>query len=457
MAHPVETRSSLPDLLAGLSSLAACRERIEDSWAFMQELYPICRSITGAGLRESLALIARRIPLHLQEVPSGTPVFDWEVPLEWNVREAWIADESGRRVVDIQNHSLHLMSYSTPVDQVMTLEQLRPRLHSIPEHPDWIPYRTSYYREDWGFCVPHRLLEALRPGRYHVRIDSTLKAGSLTYGECVIPGETAEEFLIFTHVCHPSLCNDNLTGIALATALAAELSESRPRYTFRFVFAPGTIGSIAWLAANETGVARVRHGLVLGLLGDRGALTYKRSRRGDADIDQVASHVLSESFPDGRILDFSPYGYDERQLCSPGFNLPVGRLTRTPNNEYAQYHTSADDFSLIDRDALAESLHCCVHVLRTIERNAHFLSLNPKCEPRLGKRGLFRPTGGMHPGDFEHALLWVLNQSDGSQNLLQIASKSGLPFELVADAADALADVQLLRRVDSPSLGEEGK
>jgi len=439
--------------LAGLGSREACIERMDAAWRLMTDLYPICRSITGDGVRQTLARIADEVPLEVTEIPSGTPVFDWEVPREWNVREAWIEDPSGRRVVDLADHTLHLMSYSTHVDATMTLEELGPHLHSIPEHPDWIPYRTSYYREDWGFCMTDRARQALEPGCYRVRIDSTLTPGSLTYAECVVPGEVDDEVLVFTHVCHPSLCNDNLTGIALAAALAAELGRGKPRFTYRFVFAPGTIGSICWLARNEQQVGKVRHGLVLGLAGDRGPLTYKCSRRGNAEIDRIVAYVLGEIDADARVVDFSPYGYDERQLCSPGFDLPVGRLTRTPNNEYPEYHSSADNFELIDRAALAESLFACASILRIVERDAYYLNLNPKCEPRLGKRGLYRPTGGSHPGEFEHALLWVLNQSDGSNSLLDIAEKSRLPFEAIASAADALVGVELLRQQEAKHVG----
>jgi len=444
-----------PGFLAAIDSLDACKKRVQRAWSQMEDLFPICRSITGDGVRQTLARISADVPLEITEVPSGTPVFDWEVPREWNVREAWIEDERGRRIVDLRDHTLHLMSYSVPVDAVMTLDELKPHLHSIPERPDWIPYRTSYYRDGWGFCLPHRALEAMRPGNYKVRIDSRLEPGTLTYGECVVAGTTAEEVLLFTHICHPSLCNDNLTGIALATTLAAEALRSiRPHFTYRFVFAPGTIGSITWLAQNEKNVQRVHHGLVLGLAGDRGPLTYKRSRRGDTEIDRIAAYVLGSIDTSARVVDFSPYGYDERQLCSPGFDLAVGRLTRTPNNEYAEYHTSADDFSLVDRDALAQSLLASASILRLADRNARYLNLNPKCEPRLGKRGLYRPTGGNHPGEFEHALLWILNQSDGGHSLLDIAEKSKLPFELLAAAADALVSVDLLRRQQSERLEE---
>jgi aminopeptidase-like protein len=431
----------LEQLQTGDASDALAAEALQ----LMQRLYPICRSITGDGVRRTLDIIGAQIPLAISEVASGTPVFDWEVPDEWNVREAWIEDPAGRRVVDLRDHTLHLMSYSTPVDATMDLAELRPHLHSLPQHPDWIPYRTSYYKPDWGFCLAHNELTALPAGSYRVRIDSTLRPGHLTYAECVVPGESDDEFLVFTHVCHPSLCNDNLTGIALSTLLARELARARPRLTYRFVFAPGTIGSITWLARNETNVHRVRHGLVLGLLGDRGPLTYKRSRRGNADIDRIAQFVLQRAQAQARCVDFSPYGYDERQLCSPGFNLPVGRLTRTPNNEYPQYHSSADDFALVDHASLAGSLRAAATIVGIADRDERYINLSPKCEPRLGKRGLYRATGGAHPGEYEHALLWVLNQSDGSASLLQIAERSGLPFAALAAAADALQEVSLLQ------------
>ena len=455
MSAQTTPTAELSDTLANLCSRKACLDRMDRAWQLMTDLYPICRSITGEGVRDTLKRIASEVPLEVTELPSGMSVFDWEVPREWNVREAWIEDASGRRVVDLADHTLHLMSYSVPVDTTMTLEELEPHLHSIPEHPDWIPYRTSYYREDWGFCLADHARQALDPGSYRVRIDSTLAPGSLTYGECVIPGEVDDEVLVFTHVCHPSLCNDNLTGIALAATLAAELGRGKPHFTYRFVFAPGTIGSICWLALNEQHVGRVRHGLVLGLAGDRGPLTFKRSRRGNAEIDRIGAYVLGTIDDNARIVDFSPYGYDERQLCSPGFDLPVGRLTRTPNNEYPEYHSSADNFELIDRAALAEALLACASIFRIVERDGYYLNLSPKCEPRLGKRGLYRPTGGGHPGEFEHALLWVLNQSDGSKSLLDIAEKSRLPFEAIASAADALVDVELLSRLESAHLGDK--
>ena len=440
--------------LASLRSNEDCNQRLADAWQLMQELYPICRSITGDGVRATLQAIGRRIPLTLTEVPSGTRVFDWEVPREWNIRAAWIKDSAGRAIVDFRNHTLHVMSYSVPVRAQMKLEELRSHLHTLPEHPDWIPYRTSYYREDWGFCLTHRQLQQLPQDLYEVHIDSTLVPGNLTYAECRIPGETDQEFLVFTHVCHPSLCNDNLSGIALATLAAVELGKELPHLSYRFVFAPGTIGTITWLARNEERLAGVRHGLVVGLVGDRGPLTYKRSRRGHADIDRISELVLGKLDAGARCIDFSPYGYDERQLCSPGFDLPVGRLTRTPNSEYPEYHSSADGFDLLDRDAFEQSLRSFAAIVSLADRNAAYLNLNPKCEPLLGKRGLFRTVGGTDPGEFEHALLWVLNQSDGRHSLLDIAERSGLRFELLAEAADALLAVELLQPAAMPCSAE---
>ncbi len=441
--------------LANLQTVEGAKAQTAEAWQLMRQLYPICRSITGDGVRATLATIGTHIPLIQHEVPSGTPVFDWEVPREWNVRAAWIKDSSGHTIVDFRDHSLHLMSYSVPVEAELTLAELKPHLHTLPEHPDWIPYRTSYYREDWGFCLPHRQLEALADDRYEVRIDSRLAPGHLTYAECFIQGETDEEFLVFTHICHPSLCNDNLSGMALATLGArALLSGRRPHLSYRFVYAPGTIGSITWLAHNEQNLSRIRHGLVVGLVGDRGPLTYKRSRGGNAAIDRIGAWVLSRLDARARCIDFLPYGYDERQLCSPGFDLPVGRLTRTPNGEYPQYHSSADDFDLLDPDAFAQSIAAFAKMLAIADRDRTYLNLNPKCEPRLGKRGLFRPVGGTHPGEFEHALLWVLNQSDGRHSLLHIAERSGLEFDLLAAAAEALIGAELLRPAATSTQGD---
>ena len=416
---------------------------------FAARLYPICRSITGAGVRQTLGLIRARIPLQIHEVPTGTRVFDWRVPEEWNVEDAAVLDPDGRRVVDFQAHNLHLVGYSEPIQASMSLQELSPRLHVLPEHPDWIPYRTSYYSRSWGFCMRARERAALRPGRYRVEVRTSLAKGSLSYGELLLPGRSREEVLFFTHICHPSLANDNTSGMAVATALAEWLAREPRRFTYRLVFAPGTIGSLTWLRRNEPRLSRVRHALVLALLGDPGALTYKRSRRDTSEIDEIAAYVLAG---EGTTVPFSPYGYDERQLCSPGFNLPAGRLTRSVNGGYPQYHTSADDLTLITPQALAASLAACRRIVEVMESNRRFVNLKPKGEPRLGARGLYGALGGAGPKQHEHAMLWLLNQSDGAHSLLDIARRSRLPVALLREAAAALESAGLLAPEPEPGI-----
>ncbi len=412
----------------------------------MAELYPICRSITGDGLRETLRIIARYIPLQLHEVPSGTRVLDWAVPREWNIRDAYVKDGRGERVIDFRTHNLHVMSYSVPVRATMSLADLKPHLVSLPEHPDWIPYRTSYYREDWAFCLSHNQLLALEDGTYEVCIDSSLEDGSLTYAECYLPGESDDEVLISAHACHPSLANDNLSGLSVATFLAQHLSRTPRRYSYRFLFIPGTIGSIAWLALNEAVLPRLKHGLVVTGAGDSGHTTYKKTRRGNAEIDRAVQHVLGHSGLPHEVQEFIPYGYDERQYCSPGFNLPVGCFARTPFGRYPEYHTSADNLDFVRPQSLADSFDKCVRVIDVLERNRRYLNLSPKGEPHLGRRGLYGSVGGQSDSKtFQLALLWVLNYSDGDSALLDIAERAELPFEVIRSAAEALERVGLLK------------
>ncbi len=412
------------------------------------ELYPICRSITGDGFRETLQAIRRYIPIEVQEVATGTPVFDWIVPKEWNIRDAYIKNSRGERVVDFQKSNLHVLNYSTPIRAELSLAELKPHLFSLPEQPDWIPYRTSYYAERWGFCLSHRQFLALTDDIYEVCIDSTLQDGHLTYGELLLPGKSSDEVLISCHACHPSLANDNLSGVALATFLAQRLGESRPRYSYRFLFIPGTIGSITWLARNETKVANIKNGLVITCVGDAGSLTYKQSRRGDAEIDRAVAHVLKHSGQDHEILEFTPYGYDERQYCSPGFNLPVGCFMRTPNGRYPEYHTSADNLDFVKPASLADSFEKCLAALAVLEGNRTYQNLNAKCEPQLGKRGLYQTIGGQTDArEFESALLWVLNLSDSQHSLLHVAERSGIEFGLIRKAADALVQHSLLKEI----------
>lgn len=411
-------------------------------------LYPICRSITGNGLRETLRQLQAHIGLSLHEVPTGTRVFDWVVPKEWNIRDAYIKDNRGKKVVDFQKSNLHVVNYSLPVKQRMHLSELRKHLFTLPETPDWIPYRTSYYKETWGFCLTQRQLDSLADEEYEICIDTSLEPGSLTYGEYRIRGQTTNEVLVSCHSCHPSLCNDNLSGMTVAAKLAQRLSGMQLRYSYRFLWIPGTIGAITWLALNESILPHIKHGLVLSCVGDPGRFNYKRSRHRVAEIDRVAEHVLQHSGDDFSISDFSPYGYDERQYCSPGINLPVGCFMRTPNGKYPQYHTSADDLNLVKPEALAESFHRLLQIVQTLEANHVYLNLNPKCEPQLGRRGLYRAMGGTNGNRFEESLLWVLNFSDGMHSLLDIAERSGLDFNVLDQAAKALLKCDLLRRLD---------
>lgn len=420
----------------------------EEMHALMRRLYPICRSITGDGVRRSLAIIGEYLPLEIFEVPTGTPVFDWTVPKEWNVRDAYVKNSEGKRVIDFKKHNLHLVNYSAPIRQTMSLAELRPHLHTLPDHPEWIPYRATYYEETWGFCLSQRQLETLAEGQYEVCVDSKLQHGSLTYAECYLPGKLEDEILLYTHVCHPSVCNDNLSGMALLTFLARALRNESRRYSYRFVFAPTTIGSITWLSRNESRLGRIKHGLVVALVGDPGPLNYKRSRRGNAAVDRAASHVLLHSGLPSQVLEFTPYGYDERQFCSAGIDLPIGRLTRTPNACYPQYHSSADDLDFVRPTSMAESFDICRTLLRVLDRDGYYVNLKPKCEPQLGRRGLYRKTSADRDvGRHDLALLWVLNLCDGRHSLLDIAEKSGFAFAAVAAAATELQSAGLLRDV----------
>jgi aminopeptidase-like protein len=424
----------------------------------MRVMAPHPRSITGDGVRATLADVAKHIPLTVHEVPTGTPVLDWTVPREWNVRSAWLEDPSGRRVVDVADNPLHLLGYSVPLDARMSLGELRPHLLTLPDAPDRIPYRTSYYNDNWGFCLADEVARALPDGTYTVHIDTTLTEGSLTYGEFVLPGRSDETVLISTHVCHPAMANAHLSGIAVSTLLAATLAAAgRPgasergldepahRLTYRFLFIPGTIGSITWLARNRDLTDRIHAGLVLTGLGDRSGFTYKRSRRGGSAVDRAVELVLATVGEPGRIVDFSPYGYDERQFCSPGFDLPVGRFGRGQHGEYPEYHTSADDLGFVDPDRLAGSFRAVARIVDILERDRIWRNLAPYGEPQLGRRGLYRGIGSvMNSKAYEMGLLWMLSYSDGRNSVIDIAERSGLSFDALADAADALAAADLL-------------
>src|SRR5688572_5275286 len=418
----------------------------EEMYRLITDLFPICRSITGQGVRETLSLLQKHVPLDIHEVPSGTRVFDWTVPKEWNIRQAWIKDPTGKKIIDFQNSNLHVLNYSTPVHARLSFTDLKEHLYSLPEHPEWTPYRTSYYNKNWGFCLPHNQLLGLSEGEYEVFIDSSLEDGHLTYGEYYLRGETDAEVLISAHICHPSLANDNLSGVAIAAFLAKHLSKLSLKYSYRFLFIPGTIGSITWLSLNESQLSRIKHGLVFTCLGDPGKFTYKKSRQGDAEIDRAVTEVLKKSGDAFEVREFSPYGYDERQFCSPGFNLPVGCFMRTPHAQYPEYHTSADNLDLVRPEYLADSFSKCLAIFQVLENNRVYLNQNPKCEPQLGKRGIYSQIGGQIDAKAQElALLWVLNLSDGKNSLLDIAERSNLIFATVSNAAQTLLKTGLLQ------------
>jgi len=420
----------------------------DDMHQLVQRLYPICRSITGDGVRETLRILREFVPLEVHEVPTGTEVFDWTVPDEWNIRDAWIADLDGRRVVDFRRSNLHVVSYSEPVKARLSLEELRPHLHALDEHPDWVPYRTSYYNRSWGFCLSRRELDALTEPQYDVCIDSSLRPGALTFGELVIPGSQPDEYIISTHVCHPSLANDNLSGIAVSVFLARELSKQPRRFTYRFLYVPGTIGSITWLARNRERLGTVRGGMSLVCLGDAPPLTYKRSLPGTSELDRAAAHVLRHRREPGDVIDYFPFGYDERQFNSPGIRIPFGSLMRGRHGRFPEYHTSADNLAFVSAGQLEDSLDACLAILTALDQDRAYRNLAPFGEPQLGRRGIYRAIGGSaDPGELATTMLWVLALSDGRQSLLDIAERAQSPFDLVYRAARILEDSALLRTV----------
>jgi aminopeptidase-like protein len=445
---------TIPEPLACQVADPAIGQQIYDLAA---EIFPICRSITGDGVRLTLDRLRSHVDLTVHEVPTGTQVFDWTVPREWNLRDAYIKNEAGERVVDMGRSNLHVVSYSVPVRAWMRLDELKPHLFSLPNQPDLIPYRTSYYAENWGFCLPHRQLCGLPDGMYEVLIDADLEDGSLTYGEYLHRGETEEEVLLSAHVCHPSLANDNCSGVALLAHLAKRLDGIRTYYSYRFLFAPGTIGAIAWLARNEHRVNHVKHGLVVSCVGDAGGPVYKKSRRGDAVIDRAMAHVLHHTDSSPTILEFAPYGYDERQFCSPGFDLPVGLFQRSQFGTFPEYNTSADDLDLIGPDHLAKSYAMITAALEIIDCPWRPRNTMPRCEPQLGRRGLYAALGGDKDGPAKSmALLWILNLADGSHTLLDMAERSEMPFSTIMSATRLLESHGLVK-LKSPECQSSGK
>lgn len=435
-------------ILAMLENSLSSGQIQNEMFELMAKLYPICRSISGDGVRETLQILKKFINLQINEVPTGTKIFDWTIPKEWNIKDAYVKDPSGKKIVDFKKSNLHVLNYSTPVKKTVSLEELKKHLFTMPNHPDWIPYRTSYYQENWGFCIPYNQYRDLKQGDYEIVIDSTLANGHLTYGEYLVKGKSDDEVLISSYVCHPSMCNDNLSGIVLTTFLAMFIESLDCHYSYRFLFIPETIGSITWLAKNEENVSKIKHGLVATCVGDSGCLSYKKTRDGNREIDKIVIHVLKHIKEDYLITDFFPLGSDERQFCSPGFNLPVGVLSRTRFARFPEYHTSADNLDFVKKEFLYDSFEKYQSIISILEENKTYVSLNQKCEPNLGKRGLYSMIGAVRNDSDkidETAMLWVLNLSDGKNSLISIAEKAGLSFKIIQKAADVLYKNNLLK------------
>jgi aminopeptidase-like protein len=424
------------------------RRSEQSLFSLCEQLFPICRSITGNGVRETLSILQEYIDLEIFEIPTDKKVLDWTVPKEWNVREAWIKNSKGETIVDFRNNNLHLLSYSVPVHGKIDLASLKDHLYTLPEQPDLIPYRTSYYKENWGFCLSHNQYQQLEDDTYEVFIDSTLKPGSLTYGELYIPGEIKEELLFSAHTCHPSLANDNCSGVSVLTHLARYLLTRRNRFSYRIIFIPGTIGSITWLSENQNNLDKIKGGLVASLLGDAGDFTYKKSRRGNTEMDFVVQYVLTKLGLPFRVQDFIPYGYDERQFCAPAFNLPMGNLTRSQFGTYPEYHTSGDNLQLVRQEYLEASFEVYREVVHTFESHIFYQNLFPEGEPQLGKRGLYSAIGGNSEAkQLQMAMLWILNYSDGDHSLIHIARLAGMKYRLLEQAGNLLKEKGVIKKI----------
>lgn len=416
---------------------------------YFDRLWPITRSLTGNGNRESLKILSEIIDLEVTEVPCGTQCFDWNVPPEWNIKEAWIKDSKGNIVVDFAKNNLHILGYSEPFQGKLHFEELKSHLYTLPEQPGLIPYLTSYYKRRWGFCLSHnQLIQLDKYETYEIFIDSSLDDnGTMTIGEAVIKGKSDKEILFSTYICHPSLASNELSGPIVSAFIYNHLKkQANLKYTYRFVFVPETIGSIYSLSVKgEYWKKNLSAGFVITCIGDDGKFTYKRSRIGNSLTDRAVEIILEQTEKDFNIVEFSPIGSDERQYCSPGFNLPVGSLMRTMYGKYPEYHTSADNKDLISFEAMEKSVLKYLEVIELIEKNEKYINKMPYCEPQLGKRGLY-PTLGSQKGtaDYVKVMMWILNLSDGENDLITISEKSKINVKDLFPVVDILIENGIL-------------
>lgn len=418
----------------------------EEMYELAKEIFPICRSITGNGVRQTLGILQKHINLRIHEVPTGTEVFDWTIPKEWNIRDAFIANSSGKRIVDFQKNNLHVMGYSTPVDAFMTLDELREYLYTIPEQPTAIPYITSYYSERWGFCLSQEQRDALVDDTYHVLIDSTLEAGSLTYGEYIIKGDSPQEVLISTYVCHPSMANNETSGPVLATFLAKWIAAlPQRRYTYRVVFIPETIGSITYLSRH---IGQMKQNTIAGFnltcVGDNNSYSLLPTRKGETLSDRVAEHVLRFHAPEHkRYSFFKDRGSDERQYCAPGVDLPVVSVMRTKYDEYDEYHTSLDNLDYISANGLFGAYEVHQKMITALEKNYYYIS-KTLCEPQLGKRGLYPTSSTKETWQIVQTMMNLWTSMDGDPDLIAIAEMIDVPIWELYSIVDDFLDNDLI-------------
>lgn len=418
-------------------------------YALAAELFPLCRSITGTGTRATLRRIQQEIPqMDILEVASGTKVFDWTIPKEWRIEEAYIEDSSGNIIVDFKNNNLHVVGYSTPIDAWITLEELDKHLYSLPDHPDWIPYVTSYYKERWGFCMTHNQRQSLKDEKYHVVIKSELFNGSLSYGELLIPGESEKEIFLSTYVCHPSMANNELSGPMVQLELAKWiLGNKKRRYSYRLIWVAETIGAITYLSKNfEAMKAKVIAGYNLTCVGDERTVSYVSSKYGDTLADAAALNVLSYMAPEYDGYDYLHRGSDERQYNAPGVDLPVCSICCSKYHEYPEYHTSADDMDFISPKGLQKAFDIYKEIISALEFNKKY-RVNCFCEPQLGPRGLY-PTESFNRSSVTvKDMMDFIAYADGTQDLFQISNRIGVPVSRLHEIAQKLLDAGLFSEV----------
>jgi aminopeptidase-like protein len=409
-----------------------------DIWSLCSRLFPICRSITGDGVRQTLDILGEIIPITIHEVPSGTQVFDWIIPKEWNIRDAYIADENGYRVVDFKKNNLHVVGYSIPVDALSSLSELEPHIYSIRDQPDAIPYVTSYYEERWGFCLSHNERLKLKEGKYHVFVDSDLKKGHLTYAELIVPGKEPQEIFFSTYICHPSMANNEISGPAVMTFIASWLASQANRYTYRIIFIPETIGALTYLAQNLAILKQnVLAGFNITCVGDERAYSYIGSRYGNSLADKTALNVLSFKHPDFIKYDFLARGSDERQYCSPGIDLPIATICRSKFGTYPEYHTSLDNLDIVTPAGLEGSYNLIRDFIEALEHNKTY-KINCLGEPQLGKRGLYPTLSVKTSGASVKTMMDFIAYADGTNDLIDISNIIGKPVSSIWPIAKKL-------------------